>query len=144
MIGDGRVPLWLCASVAGWSATRRGHAALLAIGDVAMNGGWLVTRHLKVTPRLWGGHGVNCPCCQPHDEVAQALNLLFQDRVRHRCGEFGEIALLESSSRIPARAASLNANRLVEARYRLRLDATTHDGQQAHRISRRPHFAIDT
>ena len=133
---DGRIPLWLCSSTVGWTATRRGHAALVALRPVRSEVGWLVMRHMQAGAPPARGHGLSCPCCATRDEVAQALGLLFQDKVRHRCGDFLEVALLEAPSRFPARAASLNANRLVAARYRICFDAAMQENGTARRLAR--------
>ncbi|AOX20355.1 hypothetical protein [Kozakia baliensis] len=127
-MGDGRVPLWLCSSVSDWTAARRGHAAVLAVGNLQAGPGWLVMRNIPLASHnIWGAHGANCACCQVHDEAAQALNLLFMDRVRRRCGDFTDVVLLETPGRLPMRAASLNANKLVSARFRLKLPFSDRD-----------------
>ena len=135
-VKDGRLPLWLCSSTTGWAVTRRGHAALVALRPIRSEEGWLVTRRMQPSPLVLHGHGLSCACCTSRDEVAQALGQLFQDRVRHRCGDFAEVALLEAPSRLPARAASLNANRLIAARYRVCFDAAMHESGLSRRVAR--------
>lgn len=143
MIGNDRMPLWLCSAIPDWGAARKGHAAIQTVGSARAGAGWLVSRNVRPRPGMWGAHGLNCPCCQVHDEVVQALNLLFQDRVRGKCGDFVEIVLLESAGRVPMRAASLGANRLIEARFRLRNIAPGQDIPVPARSGRRIHQRIE-
>ncbi|WP_421990997.1 hypothetical protein [Roseococcus sp.] len=66
-------------------------------------------------------HAVACACCQGHGEAAQALDRLFQARVRGTVPWFDRVLVLDEGGVGEEVRQALAQDKLAVARYRLRL-----------------------
>ncbi len=64
-------------------------------------------------------HAVACACCQGRSPAAQALDRLFQARVRGQSGWFDRVLVLDEDGAGDAVRAALGEDALASARFRL-------------------------
>lgn len=64
-------------------------------------------------------HAVACACCQGRSPAAQALDRLFQARVRGQSGWFDRVLVLDEDGAGAAVRAALSEDALASARFRL-------------------------
>lgn len=64
-------------------------------------------------------HAVACACCQGRSPAAQALDRLFQARVRGQSGWFDRVLVLDEEGAGEAVRAALAEDALAAARFRL-------------------------
>ena len=64
-------------------------------------------------------HAAACACCQGRSPAAQALDRLFQARVRGQSAWFDRVLVLDEDGAGAAIAAALREDSLAQARFRL-------------------------
>ena len=114
---DARIPLTLLPGAGALAAALAagGPAALLAEGPPPPGGGALVTECYEPSP----AHAAACACCAGRSAAAQALDRLFQARVRGRSGWFDRVLALPATEEGRAELLrALREDKLTAARFR--------------------------
>jgi hypothetical protein len=116
---DARIPLTLLADPAALAeALAEGSpaAVLLAAPQGPLPAGAVVQSHFDALMP----HAVACACCQGRGPVAEALDRLFQARVRGQCPWFERVlALAETAEATAMVRAALREDAVTAARFRL-------------------------
>ncbi|BDG73619.1 hypothetical protein [Roseomonas fluvialis] len=113
---DTRIPVTILPEAAALPGMLAGRpAALLAEGAVPDHAGAPVTESFAPEPR----HAVACACCAGRSAAAQALDRLFQARVRGRAAWFDRVLVLASTEAGRAELVqALAQDPLTTARFR--------------------------
>jgi hypothetical protein len=91
--------------------------ALLVEGKVSLPAG---TPYVRFVLPAATAHAIGCACCLPRGPVAEALSLLFLQRVRGEVAHFDEIlAVPAGAAGEAAIRAALQNDPVVSARFRL-------------------------
>ncbi|MBX9750797.1 MAG: hypothetical protein K5Q68_14515 [Roseococcus sp.] len=116
---DARIPISLLpdpVALAGALASGKPAAVISAAPPAPMPAGaaCAVSFEAGVT-----SHAVACACCQGRSPAAQALDRLFQARVRGQSAWFDRVLVLDEDGAGAAIAAALREDPLALARFRL-------------------------
>lgn len=113
---DARIPVTILPDLAGALAQGRPAAVVSAAPPGPLPAGAIaaVSFEAGVT-----SHMAACACCQGRSPAAQALDRLFQARVRGQSGWFERVLVLDADGAGAAMRAALVEDALAAARFRL-------------------------
>lgn len=113
---DARIPISILPDPATLAEALAAGKSAAVLGDGPLPPGAITSMPFEGGAR---GHAVACACCQGRSPAAQALDRLFQARIRGQCGWFERVLVLDAAGAGEAVRAALREDCVAAARFRL-------------------------